>query len=67
MSKIKINEMAKKFGMVGKDIVAELKKYGIGNTFIGVNLLHHFGIDPKGIGHCEALLPAIDLYDSIAE
>lgn len=38
-----------------------------GNMLIGVNLLHHFGIDPKGIGHCEALLPAIDLYDSIAE
>ncbi len=29
MSKIKINEMAKNFGMVGKELVAELKKYGI--------------------------------------
>jgi hypothetical protein len=38
-----------------------------GNTFIGVNLLHHFGIDPKGIVHNEPLLPAIELYNSVAE
>ena len=38
-----------------------------GNTFIGVNLLHHLGIDPQKIGHNEPILPAIALYDSIAE
>ena len=38
-----------------------------GNTLIGVNLLHHLGIDPKKIGHNEPILPAIALYDSIAE
>ena len=38
-----------------------------GKTFIGVNLLHHFGIDPEGIVHNEPLLPAIGLYNSIAE
>ena len=38
-----------------------------GNTFIGVNLLRHFNIDPRKIDHNEALLPAIALYDSIAE
>ena len=38
-----------------------------GNTFIGVNLLHHLGIDPEKICHNETLLPAIALYDSIAE
>ena len=38
-----------------------------GNTLIGTVLLHHFGIDPRGIVHSEPLLPAISLYDSIAE
>ena len=38
-----------------------------GNTFIGVNLLHHIGIDPAGIVHNEPLLPAIGLYNSITE
>lgn len=38
-----------------------------GNTFIGVNLLHHFGIDPRKIRHHERLLPAIALYENIAE
>ncbi|MBQ7206766.1 MAG: hypothetical protein IJS01_03105 [Lentisphaeria bacterium] len=38
-----------------------------GNTFIGVTLLHHLGIDPRIIPCRESLLPAIELYDSIAD
>ena len=38
-----------------------------GNMFIGVNLLHHFGIDPLILNHNEKVLPAIKLYNSIAE
>ena len=38
-----------------------------GNTLIGVNLLHHFGADPALIAHNERILPAMKLYDSIAE
>ena len=37
-----------------------------GNTLIGVNLLHHLGVDPDCIPHNERILPAMKLYDSIA-
>ena len=38
-----------------------------GNIFIGINLLHHFNIDPLKINHNEPLLPAIALYDSVTK
>ena len=36
-----------------------------GNLLMGIELLRHFGIDPRKINHPEKLLPAIELRESV--